>query len=146
MALADTLAAVNAALNALSGLALITGWALIRQGRRDAHRNAMLGAFGISAVFLVCYLARVALSGTHPYPDGAPFRAFYLAMLASHVTLAASVPFFAVGAIVFAFKGNFARHKALVRWGLPIWLYVSVTGVGVYLMLYHVAGVSTAAG
>ncbi len=144
MALADTLAAVNATLNALSGVALVTGWALIRQGRREAHRNAMLGAFGISGVFLVCYLIRVALSGTHPYPEGAQIRGLYLAMLASHVVLAATVPFFAIAAIVLAFRGRFAQHKAVVRWGLPIWLYVSVTGVGVYLMLYQLAGVTSA--
>ena len=141
METADTLAAVNALLNGISGIALVTGWVLIKQGRRDAHKKAMLSAFGISALFLMSYLARVALSGTHPYPESAPARNFYLAMLGSHVILAAAVPFLSVSAIVMAFRERWTAHKRIVRFGLPIWLYVSVTGVGVYLMLYHVAGV-----
>ena len=141
MELADNLAALNAVLNGLSGVALVVGWRMIRAGRKDEHRRAMLSAFGISALFLVSYLARVALSGTHPYPEDAPGRLFYLVMLASHVVLAASVPFLSVGAIVMAFKERWTAHRRLVRFALPIWLYVSVTGVGVYVMLYHVAGV-----
>jgi putative membrane protein len=140
--LADKLALLNAILNAASGICLVIGWLFIRARQPEKHRIAMLSAFGISAVFLVSYLTRVALSGTHPYPPEAPGRAFYLAMLASHVVLAASVPFFAVGAIWAATRQRFDLHKRLVRWGLPIWLYVSVTGVGVYLMLYQLAGVT----
>ena len=140
--LADKLALLNAILNATSGLCLVIGWAFIRQGQRDKHRLAMLSAFGISGIFLISYLIRVALSGTHPYPETAPGRGLYLAMLASHVLLAATVPFFAGGAIWAAVKQRFDLHKRLVRWGLPIWLYVSVTGVGVYLMLYQLAGVA----
>jgi putative membrane protein len=141
MELADRLAALNATLNGLSGLSLLLGWWLIRQGNREGHRRAMLGAFGISAVFLVSYLTRVALSGTHPYPESAPGRSFYLVMLASHVILAATVPFGAVSAIYFAWKGKFEQHKKVVKLTLPVWLYVSVTGVLVYLMLYQLAGV-----
>lgn len=141
MELSDSLAALNAILNSLSGLALLVGWSMIRSGRADAHKRAMLTAFGISAVFLVSYLARVALSGTHPYPPDAPARTLYLVMLASHVILAATVPFLAVGSIVMALKKRWSAHRKLVKFTLPIWLYVSVTGVGVYLMLYHVAGV-----
>ena len=141
MELADSLAALNAVLNGLSGVALGVGWTMIRSGRAEAHRRAMLTAFGISALFLVSYLSRVALSGTHPYPADAPARTFYLVMLASHVILAAFVPFLAVGSIVMAFKERWSAHKRLVKFTLPIWLYVSVTGVGVYVMLYHVAGV-----
>jgi putative membrane protein len=141
MELADNLAALNALLNGMSGVALVAGWAMIRSGRAEAHKRAMLSAFGISALFLVSYLARVALSGTHPYPDDAPARTFYLVMLASHVILAAFVPFLSIGAIVMAFKERWSAHKKLVKFALPIWLYVSVTGVGVYVMLYHVAGV-----
>ena len=141
MELADSLAALNAVLNALSGIALVVGWTMIRAGRKAAHKRAMLTAFGISAVFLISYLVRVALSGTHPYPEDAPGRTFYLVLLASHVILAASVPFLSVGSIVMAFKERWSTHKRLVRFTLPIWLYVSVTGVGVYVMLYHVAGV-----
>jgi putative membrane protein len=141
MPLADSLAALNATLNGFSGVLLIVGFVLIRQGRRAAHKRAMMGAFGVSALFLVSYLSRVALSGTHPYPPDAPFRVFYLGMLASHVVLAAFVPFLAVGTIVLAWKGRLEAHRKWVRVTLPVWLYVSVTGVGVYVMLYHVAGV-----
>lgn len=141
MELSDTLAALNAALNGLSGIALVIGWMMIRQGKAESHKRAMLSAFGISAVFLVSYLTRVVLSGTHTYPPDAWGRTFYLVMLASHVILAAFVPFLAIGAIVMAFKKRFETHKKIVRFALPIWLYVSVTGVGVYVMLYHVAGV-----
>lgn len=141
MDLNDTLAAVNAALNGTCGVLLTIGWVLIRRGNREAHRKVMLAAFSVSVVFLLSYLTRVAIGGTHPYPETAPFRTAYLVMLASHVILAASVPFFAVGAIWLALKERFASHRRLMRVGLPIWMYVSVTGVGVYLMLYHLAGV-----
>lgn len=141
MELADRLAALNATLNGLSGLMLLVGWWLIRHGNREGHRKAMLTAFGISAVFLISYLTRVALSGTHPYPPDAPGRSFYLIMLASHVILAATVPFGTVAAIWLAWKGKFEQHKKVVRFTLPVWLYVSVTGVLVYLMLYQLAGI-----
>ena len=146
MELADNLALLNAILNATSGLLLVVGWRIIKSdrndpSRRDAHRNTMLGAFGISGIFLMSYLARVALSGTHPYPPEAPLRGLYLAMLGTHVLLAATVPFLAVGAIWMGWKKRWATHVRIVKFALPIWLYVSVTGVGVYVMLYHVAGV-----
>ena len=146
MEVADHLALLNAILNGLSLVLLVLGWRIIRSGRQDparrnAHRRTMLGAFGVSGVFLVSYLTRVALSGTHPYPEDAPFRGLYLAMLASHVLLAATVPFFAIGAIWLGLKQRWATHVKVVRVGLPIWLYVSLTGVGVYVMLYHVAGI-----
>ena len=140
MDLNDSLALLNAVLNGTAGLFLAVGWLMIRMGNPKAHSAAMLGAFGISAVFLVSYLTRVAIGGTHPYPPDAPFRGLYLAMLASHVILAASVPVFAIGGIWLALKNRLATHRRLMRVGLPVWLYVSVTGVGVYVMLYHVAG------
>lgn len=142
MPLGDTLAALNASLNGLSGCLIVVGWWHVRRGNTDAHKKAMLGAFGVSALFLVSYLTRVAVSGTHVYPPEAPLRGFYLAMLASHVVLAALVPFLAVGSIWLALKDRISAHKRLVRFTLPIWLYVSVTGVGVYFMLYHLAGIS----
>lgn len=146
MELADSLAALNAVLNAASGVLLVVGWRLIKAGRtdptkRDQHRNAMLGAFGVSGVFLLSYLTRIALSGTHSYPLDAPLRGVYLAMLASHVVLAATVPFLAIAAIWFGWTQQWARHVRVVKVALPVWLYVSVTGVGVYLMLYQLAGV-----
>jgi len=140
MDLNHTLAALNAVLNGSAGVLLTIGWWLARQGRRDTHKKVMLSAFGVSALFLCSYLTRVAIGGTHPYPDDAPARTFYLVMLASHVILAATVPFFAVGGIYLGWKGHIDTHRRVMRIGLPIWLYVSVTGVGVYLMLYQLAG------
>jgi putative membrane protein len=141
MVLADKLAALNAILNGSSALCVLTGWWLIRKGHREHHRNLMLAAVGISAAFLVSYLARVALSGTHPYPKDAPFRGLYLVILSSHVLLAILVPPMAVRAVWLAIKGRFEEHKRLVKWAAPVWLYVSATGVLVYLMLYHLADV-----
>ena len=136
MELNDKLALLNASLNATSFLCLVIGWLRIRGGDREGHRKAMGAAFVISAVFLISYLTRVALGGTHPYPGSGGIRTFYLSMLASHVLLAASVPVFAVRGIWLARAGRFEEHRRLMRVGLPIWLYVSVTGVAVYLMLY----------
>jgi len=140
MDLNDSLAALNALLNGTSGVLLLIGGILARQHKRDAHRKVMMGAFGVSAIFLVSYLVRVAIGGTHPYPEDAPGRTFYLVMLASHVILAATVPVFAVGGIYLGLKNRIETHRKWMRIGLPIWLYVSVTGVGVYLMLYQLAG------
>jgi len=140
MDLNHTLAALNACLNGTAGLLLAIGWVLARQGRRDAHRKVMLSAFGVSTVFLLSYLTRVYIGGTHPYPDDAPGRGFYLLMLASHVILAATVPVFAIGGIYFGLKNRIETHRKWMRIGLPIWIYVSITGVGVYLMLYQLAG------
>ena len=139
--LGDTLAAVNATLNGTSAVFLVLGWWFIRQGQRARHKRAMLTAFAISCAFLVSYLTRVAISGTHTYPQYYPFRSFYLILLASHVLLAATVPFLAVAAITLALKNRLPAHRKVVRWALPVWLYVSVTGVLVYVMLYGVAGV-----
>lgn len=140
MTLNDKLALLNASLNLAAFAALATGWVCIRAGRREAHRKAMLTAVGISAVFLTSYLTRVAIGGTHTYPHEAAGRGFYLGMLASHVILAAAVPFFAGRAIFLAMKERFEEHRRLMRVGLPIWAYVSVTGVLVYLMLYRALG------
>ena len=140
MDLNHTLAALNATLNGTSAVLLTVGWFLARRHAHAAHKKVMLTAFGVSAVFLVSYLVRVAIGGTHPYPEDAPARTFYLAMLASHVLLATTVPVFAIGAIYLGLKNRIDTHRRWMRVGLPIWLYVSVTGVGVYAMLYHLAG------
>lgn len=139
MDLNDSLAALNAVLNGTAGVLLLVGGVLARQHKRDAHRKVMMAAFTVSAVFLVSYLTRVAIGGTHPYPEAAPGRTFYLVMLASHVILAATVPVFAIGGIYLGLKDRIETHRKWMRIGLPIWLYVSVTGVGVYLMLYQYA-------
>ena len=140
MELNDQLALLNASLNATSSLCLVYGWTRIRAGDRDGHRKAMGTAFVISAIFLVSYLTRVALGGTHPYPGDGALRTVYLAVLISHIALAASVPYFAIKGIYLAKNSRFDEHRRLMRVGLPIWLYVSVTGVLVYLMLYGAMG------
>ncbi len=134
---------VNASLNGLATVLLVVGFLLIKQGKRDAHRNVMLTAFGVSVVFLVCYLAYHA--GLHHYTGerGKPFtgtgtiRTVYFVILISHVILAAVVPFLAIITIYRGLKADWARHKKIAKITFPVWLYVSITGVVIYLMLYH---------
>jgi putative membrane protein len=128
---------INALLNAASGILLFCGWRAIRAKRPKVHKRLMLSAFAVSSVFLVSYLIRVAVEGTHPFPGEGALKAFYLALLGSHMALAATVPVLAISSIAFALKGNLDRHRRWVRFTLPIWGYVSATGVLVYLMLYH---------
>ena len=115
---------------------LASGWSFIRKGEREAHRACMLGAIGTSGVFLVSYLAYHARVGSVRYEG--PGRPAYLALLLSHTLLAAAVPFIAGRLVWLAVQGRFEAHRALGRWGLPVWLYVSVTGVVVYGALYGV--------
>ncbi|MGZ0172933.1 MAG: DUF420 domain-containing protein [Planctomycetales bacterium] len=134
---------VNASLNGLATVLLVVGFLLIKQGKRDAHRNVMLTAFGVSVIFLVCYLAYHA--GLHHYTGerGKPFtgvgavRYVYFTILISHVILAAVVPFLAIITIYRGLKADWVRHKKIAKVTFPIWLYVSITGVVIYLMLYH---------
>jgi putative membrane protein len=135
--LGNLLPPINAALNSTSALLLGTGYYFIKQRRVEAHRRCMLGAFAVSALFLVCYLTRFALTGTHRFPGEGLSRIIYLAILASHMMLAAVTPVLAIRAIWLATRRRFAEHKSLVRYAWPIWMYVSVTGVIVYAMLYH---------
>lgn len=135
--LGDLLASVNAGLNATSALLIVFGWRAIRAGQRDRHRTLMLSALGVSTVFLIGYLTRVALSGTHRYPGHGVLKAVYLTLLGSHMLLAAVTPVLVIMAVWLALKGRLERHKRVVKYALPIWLYVSVTGVLVYLMLYQ---------
>ena len=134
---ADLLASVNAVLNASSAVLIFLGWRAIRGGDRVRHRTLMLSALTVSALFLVGYLTRVLLSGTHRYPGHGALKAFYLALLGSHMVLAAATPPLVLTAVWLALKGRLETHKRVVRYALPIWLYVSVTGVLVYLMLYQ---------
>ena len=128
---------INAFLNATSALLLVWGYMLIRKGRREQHRKVMLTAFGTSIAFLVCYLIYHAQVGSVRFQKTGPIRTVYFAILLTHTILAATVPFLAGITLWRAWKGRFAKHRALARWTLPIWLYVSVTGVVVYLMLYR---------
>jgi putative membrane protein len=115
----------------------VVGLTLIKQGRRDAHKRVMLAAFTVSVVFLISYLVYHAQAGVVSYPRTKPFRTVYLAILATHTVLAATVPVLAIITLRRGLKGRFLRHKAIAKWTFPIWLYVSVTGVVVYLMLYQ---------
>ena len=131
------LPALNACLNATSAVLLVTGYRLIRSGQRDAHRKVMLTAFGTSILFLISYLIYHAQVGSVPFEGQGKIRIVYFTILISHTILAATVPFLAIIALRRGLKGEFARHRKIARWTLPIWLYVSVTGVVVYLMLYR---------
>lgn len=143
----SSLPAVNASLNGLATLLLLVGFAFIKRGRVIAHRNTMLTAFAVSVVFLACYLTYHGYAGSQPFPrvPVVGLRETYLAILLTHVVLAATVPFLAVVTIWRAVvRQDFVRHKRIARVTYPIWLYVSVTGVVIYVMLYHVAPAVTA--
>jgi putative membrane protein len=128
---------LNAILNALSAVLLLIGYALIRSGRRDAHRNVMIAALVCSVLFLTSYLTYHAQVGSVRFPGTGAARTLYLSVLLTHTVLAAAVPFLAVTTIVHAWRKRWSKHTGLARWTLPIWLYVSVTGVLVYWMLYR---------
>ena len=137
---AHPLVTVNAALNGLATVLLITGYVLIKQKREVAHRNVMLAAFSVSVAFLVCYLVYhiVIMQGKSTTFAGAgPVRYVYYSILITHVILAALVPFLAMANIYLGLADRRAGHRRLARWTFPIWLYVSVTGVVIYWMLYH---------
>lgn len=133
------LPAWNAALNATSAVLLVAGYRAIRDGRRERHQRLMVAAVAVSALFLVSYLTRVALTGTHRFPGDGPLKWLYLAILLSHTVLAAAAAPMALRTLFLGWRGRFADHRALARWTFPVWLYVSVTGVLVYLLLYQVA-------
>lgn len=131
------LPAVNATLNALAALLLIIGFVLIRNRRWVAHRNVMVAALVCSTLFLTSYLIYHSQVGSVHFPGTGTARVVYFTVLISHTLLAATVPVLAGITVTRAFRRRFDRHRALARWTLPIWLYVSVTGVVVYLMLYQ---------
>ena len=139
MTLGAVLAPVNACLNALSAAFLVAGWRAIRAGDRERHRRRMLAAFGCSALFLVGYLTRYALTGVHRFPGSGALRAAYLILLGSHTLLAALCLPLVLVTLGLALRGRLPAHRRVARVTLPIWAYVSATGVLVYLMLYHVA-------
>ncbi|MEJ2334880.1 MAG: DUF420 domain-containing protein [Gemmatimonadales bacterium] len=130
------LPAVNAVLNGLTTLFLLTGWRLIRRGRMKAHRLAMLAAVGSSAAFLASYLVYHFQVGSVPYQGLGWTRTLYFTILITHSVLAASLVVLVPMTLIRALRGNFDRHRSLARGTLPVWLYVSVTGIIVYLMLY----------
>ena len=128
---------LNASLNGLAAVFLIAGYLLIRSGRRDAHRRCMLLALATSALFLTSYVIYHANAGSVPFRGAGAIRALYFAVLIPHIILAAAVLPLALITTGRGLRGDYGRHVRIARWTLPIWLYVSVTGVIVYLMLYH---------
>lgn len=130
---------VNAILNGAAATLLTTGFFLIRSGKREAHRRAMTAAFACSILFLVSYLVYHAQVGSVRFQGTGAVRTVYLSILLTHTVLAAAVPFLAVGTLVLARRERFESHRRLARVTLPIWLYVSVTGVVIYLMLYRMS-------
>jgi len=136
MSLSD-LPLLNASLNALAGVLLVIGYVLIRRKRIRQHRAVMISAFVVSTFFLISYVTYHANIGSRPFTGQGPIRTVYFVILITHVVLAAAVPPLAVITLSRALRARFDRHVAIARWTLPIWLYVSVTGVIVYLMLYR---------
>ncbi len=128
---------VNACLNATSTVLLLIGHRFIRAGNRIVHKRLMLTAFVTSSCFLVSYLVYHYHVGTVRFAGTGWVRVLYFGILTTHTLLAALVPPLAIVTLVRALRERFDRHKAIARWTLPIWLYVSVTGVAVYLMLYQ---------
>jgi putative membrane protein len=132
----SALPTVNASLNAVATICLVTGWWLIRRRRIEAHRKALLAAFGASALFLVSYVIYHANAGSRPYHGTGWLRVLYFSILIPHVILAAAVLPMAIVTLRRGLRRDDARHRRLARITMPIWLFVSVTGVIVYLMLY----------
>jgi len=131
------LASINALFNTTSALCVAGGFIAIKRGQRERHRRFMLAAFTASCLFLSSYLTRIFLFGDTPFGGSGILRAFYLALLASHVLLALAAAPMVIATLSLGLRGRFERHKKLARFTLPIWAYVSVTGVVVYFMLYH---------
>jgi len=131
------LPAINAALNATATVLLSTGYVLIRRRRIAAHRACMVAAFAASSLFLITYLIHHARVGSVPFHGAGWLRPVYFGLLVPHIVLAALVVPLALTTIHRAWRGRFDRHRRLARVTLPIWLYVSVSGVLVYVLLYH---------
>lgn len=135
----EVLAQVNAGLNSTSTVLLFAGYIFIKRRMIKAHKYAMASAFIASTVFLIGYLTRFYLTGTHRFPDIGVWRAIYLTILFSHMILAVVTVPLVLRSLFLAYKKRFGEHRKIARWTFPIWMYVSVTGVVVYAMLYHLA-------
>jgi putative membrane protein len=128
---------LNATLNATAAMLLTCGYVMIRRRKVAAHRGFMLAAFATSAVFLVSYVVYHASAGSKHFEGQGAVRPVYFAILISHIVLAAAIVPMAIVTLSRGLRGRYDRHVAIARWTLPTWLYVSVTGVVVYLMLYQ---------
>jgi uncharacterized membrane protein YozB (DUF420 family) len=132
-----SLPAVNATLNAISGVLLIVGYLLMRARRIEQHRRVMIAAFATSSLFLICYLVYHANVGSVRFARQGFVRPLYFTILITHVTLAATVLPLAIVTLSRGLKARYPQHRRIARWTFPIWLYVSVTGVLVYVLLYR---------
>lgn len=136
MSISD-LPTLNAILNSISAILLTTGYVFIKRKKRDAHRACMIGAFVTSTLFLASYLVYHFNVGSVKFQGQGTVRAVYFTILLTHTVLAAGIVPMIFVTFARALKGRFDKHRTIARWTLPMWLYVSVTGVIVYLMLYH---------
>ncbi len=130
------LPALNASLNGVATFFLVAGYVLIRRRRIAAHRASMMAAVAASALFLISYVIYHAYAGSRPFTGTGPIRAVYFFILLTHIVLAAAIVPMVLITLSRALRERFDRHAAIARWTLPVWLYVSVTGVVIYLMLY----------
>lgn len=135
---ASDLPAVNATLNGICAVLLVVGKRYIRRGDRQRHRRTMIAAFSVSVLFLISYLTYHAMHGVTTFQGPQWARILYLTILGSHTILAAAVVPLAIITLTRGLGDRIAKHRAIARWTHPIWLYVSVTGVVVYLMLYQI--------
>ncbi len=133
----SNLVTLNALLNSVAIILLLAGFIQIKKGNRDVHKKLMLSALGASILFLISYLIYHANVGSVPYPYHDWTRPVYFFILVSHIILAAVMGPFILFVVRYAFKENFTKHKRLARLVFPVWMYVSVTGVCIYLMLYR---------
>ena len=133
----EVLPSLNALLNGTAAVLLVWGYSLIRRRRIETHRKVMIAAFVVSCVFLAGYLLNHYLAGIVRFRGTGPMRTVYFWILGTHTVLAAAVPVLAVITLHRGLTMRYDRHRAIARWTLPIWLYVSVTGVVVYVMLYR---------
>jgi uncharacterized membrane protein YozB (DUF420 family) len=134
-----TLPTVNAILNGTAAVLLACGFVMIRRRHIAAHRACMIAAFSCSVLFLASYVIYHAQTGSHPFPGQGAARPIYFSILVSHVTLAAIILPMAIVTLARALRAQYGRHMKIARWTLPLWLYVSVTGVVIYVMLYRMA-------
>jgi putative membrane protein len=132
------LPALNATLNGLSAVCLVSGYTFIKRGERLIHQRCMIAALVLSSLFLVSYVVYHANAGSRPFPGQGIIRPIYFAILITHVVLAATIVPLALITATRGLRSQFDRHVRIARWTFPIWLYVSVTGVVIYLMLYQV--------
>ena len=139
-ALGALLARINATLNLSSGVLLMIGWVFIRRGDVRRHRLSMLGAVTTSSLFLIFYVTRFTITGTHAFAGVGVAKTVYLGILFSHITLAILIVPCVLRLLYLVWRERFQDHRRLARWVFPAWLYVSVTGFVVYVMLYHVYG------